>query len=96
MDLDNAYVCVPCGVLWEARCKLWEYGAPRQLMHAIQSLYNWCECVLNLKVQQGGKRVSAFGALDWHLCTIYHVVLMASLAFSTYLGCLRASVKQWE
>lgn len=27
---------------------------------------------------------------------VCYVVLIASLAFSTYLGCLRASVKQWE
>ncbi|KAK3533232.1 hypothetical protein QTP70_013661 [Hemibagrus guttatus] len=37
VDLEKAFDCVPCGILWEV---LWEYGVHSSLLRAVRSLYN--------------------------------------------------------
>ncbi|KAK3560105.1 hypothetical protein QTP86_033893, partial [Hemibagrus guttatus] len=37
VDLEKAFDCVPCGILWEV---LWEYGVRGPLLRAVRSLYN--------------------------------------------------------
>ncbi|KAK3548817.1 hypothetical protein QTP70_020700, partial [Hemibagrus guttatus] len=37
VDLEKAFECVPCGILWEV---LWEYGVRGPLLRAVRSLYN--------------------------------------------------------
>ncbi|KAK3539792.1 hypothetical protein QTP70_013228 [Hemibagrus guttatus] len=37
VELEKAFDCVPCGILWEV---LWEYGVCGPLLRAVQSLYN--------------------------------------------------------
>ncbi|KAK3556168.1 hypothetical protein QTP70_005570 [Hemibagrus guttatus] len=45
VDLEKAFDCVPCGILWEV---LWEYGVRGPLLRAVQSLYNQSRSLVHI------------------------------------------------
>ncbi|KAK3531048.1 hypothetical protein QTP70_008768 [Hemibagrus guttatus] len=45
VDLENAFDCVPCGILSEV---LWEYGVHGPLLRAVRSLYEWSRSLVRI------------------------------------------------
>ncbi|KAK3564367.1 hypothetical protein QTP86_017329 [Hemibagrus guttatus] len=58
VDLEKAFDCVPCGILWEV---LWEYGVRGPLSRAVRSLYNQSRSLVRIassECEAAGMRVS--------------------------------------